>query len=83
MRLTSVFTSQSQTAAPTLKFEGLMVLLAAASYHNAIIGTIDYPGAFLNATLEREQYMFLGKDSGMLSVLSVASTRSSFVRMVQ
>jgi hypothetical protein len=59
----SVFGSQSETAAPTLKFEGLMLLLAAASHHNAIMGTVDFPGAFLNATLERKQYMFLGKDA--------------------
>jgi hypothetical protein len=40
----SVFGSQSETAAPTLKFEGLMLLLAAASHHNAIMGTVDFPG---------------------------------------
>jgi hypothetical protein len=40
-----------------------MLLLAAASHHNAIMGTVDFPGAFLNATLERKQYMFLGKDA--------------------
>jgi hypothetical protein len=75
----SVFTSQAETAAPTLKFEGLMVLLSAASYHNAIMGTIDYPGAFLNATLEREQYMFLGKDSSS-ALCSVKPESVSFLR---
>jgi len=50
----------SSTAAPTIKFEGLMILLAASSHENGIMGTIDFPGAFLNARLEIPKYMFLG-----------------------
>ena len=59
----SAYKSASETSAPTLKFESLMVKLSAASFLNAIMGTIDYPGAFLNAILTRIQYMLLGKDS--------------------
>ena len=59
----SVFTSLAETSAPTMKFEGLMALLAAASYHNSLVGLLDFPGAFLKALLDRVVYMLLGRDA--------------------
>ena len=66
----TLYPSTSCTSAPTLKFEGLMVILSTASFHNSIVGTLDYPGAFLNAWLKKHRYMFLGRDAtaALLSV---------------
>ena len=58
-----VFTSIAETAAPTLKYEGLMTILSVASHHKSPVGTLDYPGAFLKATLKRAQYVLLNGDS--------------------
>ena len=59
----SVFTSLAETSAPTMKFEGLMALLAAASFHNSLVGLLDFPGAFLKALLARIVYMLLSRDA--------------------
>jgi hypothetical protein len=40
-----------------------MLMMAAASYHHADIGAIDFPEAFLFATLGKNRYMWLGKDA--------------------
>jgi hypothetical protein len=39
-----------------------MTLLGAASYHNADLGTFDFPGTFLFAKPTKKHYMRLGKD---------------------
>lgn len=75
----SVYLNSSDTSSPTLKYESFMLLIAATSFHNAQIGTIDFPGAFLNATLDREQYMFLGRDSAR-ALCEVKSEYRSFQR---
>jgi hypothetical protein len=41
----------------------MMAILSAASFHHADIGAIDFPGAFLFATLGDHRYMWLGKDA--------------------
>ena len=43
----------------TMNYESLMTLLSAGAYHNAILGTFDFPGAFLNAKLRKNHYMRL------------------------
>jgi hypothetical protein len=42
-----------------MNYESLMTLLSAGAYHNAILGTFDFPGAFLNAKLRKNHYMRL------------------------
>ena len=60
----SEYTSASETASPTLRFEGLMMILSIASHEkDLVMGDIDYPGAFLNATLKKKRYMFLSRES--------------------
>jgi hypothetical protein len=46
--------TRKDTSSPTVSFLSLILLLAAGSYHKfkAAIGAVDFPGAFLFATLE-------------------------------
>jgi hypothetical protein len=54
---------RDEVSSPTVSSLSIMLMLAAASYHNADIGAIDFPGAFLFATLGKNRYMWLGKDA--------------------
>jgi hypothetical protein len=42
-----------------VKYESVMTILSAGAYHNAIMGTFDFPGAFLMAKLRKTHYMRL------------------------
>jgi hypothetical protein len=57
--------TRKDTSSPTVSFLSLILLLAAGSYHKfkAAIGAVDFPGAFLFATLGTHRYMWLGKES--------------------
>jgi hypothetical protein len=55
--------TRGETSSPTVSSLSMMVMLAAASHHDADIGAIDFPGAFLFATLGNHKYMRLGKDA--------------------
>jgi hypothetical protein len=50
-------------SSPTVSSMSVMLTLAAASYHDADIGAIDFPGAFLLTTLGKHRYMWLGKEA--------------------
>ena len=75
----SIFSSLSETSAPTMKYEGLTTLLAASSFHNSPVGTLDFPGAFLKAFLERTVYMLLGRDAS-LSLVQIHPEFKKFMR---
>ena len=75
----STFTSISETSAPTMKFEGLMTLLSASSFHNSPIGLLDFPGAFLKAFLTRIQNVMLGRDAAQ-ALLKVHPEYKKFLR---
>jgi hypothetical protein len=49
----------SEVTSQTVKYESVMTILSAGAYHNAIMGTFDFPGAFLNAKLRKTHYMRL------------------------
>jgi hypothetical protein len=55
--------TREEISSPTVSSLSMMVMLAAASYHDADIGAIDFPGAFLFAPLGNHKYMWLGKDA--------------------
>jgi hypothetical protein len=55
--------TRDETSSPTVSSLSMMTMLAAASFHDAEIGAIDFPGAFLFATLGKHRYMWLGKDA--------------------
>ena len=75
----STFTSISETSAPTMKYEGLMTLLSASSFHNSPIGLLDFPGAFLKAFLARIQHVMLGRDAAQ-ALLKVHPEYKRFLR---
>jgi hypothetical protein len=54
---------RGDTSSPTVSFLSVTLMLAAGSYHKVDIGAVDFPGAFLFATLGTHRYMWLGKDS--------------------
>jgi hypothetical protein len=49
----------SEVTSQTVKYESVMTILSAGAYHNALMGTFDFPGAFLNAKLKKTHYMRL------------------------
>jgi hypothetical protein len=55
--------SREDTSSPPVSNLSMMAILACASFEGADIGAIDFPGAFLFATLGKHRFMWLGKDS--------------------
>jgi hypothetical protein len=55
--------TRDEVSSPTVSSLSMMLMMTAASYHRADIGAIDFPGAFLFATLGKNRYMWLGKDA--------------------
>jgi hypothetical protein len=64
----SLYHSLDETSAPTARFESVMTLLSAASFHNPIMGVFDVAAAFLNSRLERVHYMRLNPDAASVLV---------------
>ena len=52
--------TRDEVSSPTVSSLSVMLMIAAASYHNADIGAIDFPRAFLFVTLGKHRYMWLG-----------------------
>jgi hypothetical protein len=63
-------TSADETSAPTARYESVMVVLAAASFHNPLMGVFDVAAAFLNSTLKKKHFMRLSPEVAAILVQS-------------
>jgi hypothetical protein len=65
--------SIDETSSPTVSHLSMVTMLAAAAHERADVGAIDFPGAFLFATLGKNRYMWLGRDAATALVADCPS----------
>jgi hypothetical protein len=54
--------NRGETSSPTVYLDSLMLILSIAAINSMSIGTLDFPGAYLNAALTKTHYMRLGAE---------------------
>jgi hypothetical protein len=60
--------SMNETASPTIAFESLLLVLSIAAFEGRDAEAIDFPGAYLYATLKDKQLMRIGSDLADIAV---------------